>query len=341
MRIILKFYFFIFCFNWIFAQNQQPLGLISTDESNKPILYQEYGVIPLALEHPIDPETYMLGPGDRLRINIIGGLFEKSISNEWKLENIDNFVIIDPTGVLFVPKIEPINVLGKSLAEIEQELNEKKSEVYLEGIISITLIRIRQFRVLVHGAVNNPSFVTVTPVGRLMEAVNLAGGTQKYADPNKIILIRQDEEKELFLKEFLLNGDLVNNPLLLEGDVIYIPFQNIDKVEQMNIIEYNRSKITVTGFVRGPKNMNYIPGYRVKDYIAMSGGVLDIGSSLRAKVIRANGVIIHFANNKYVEPGDIIEIPESYTSILFGNTGLVQALTSIATLILAYKATSS
>jgi len=71
----------------------------------------------------------------------------------------------------------------------------------------------------------------------------------------------------------------------------------------------------------------------------MSGGTLDIGSNIRTKIIRANGEIIRFANDEYVEPGDIIEVPESFSSIIFGNTGLVQAVTSIATLILAYKAT--
>ena len=45
------------------------------------------------------------------------------------------------------------------------------------------------------------------------------------------------------------------------------------------------------------------------------------------------------AYNNMVEPGDIIEVPETYGSILFGNTGIIQALTSIATLILAYQAT--
>ena len=53
--------------------------------------------------------------------------------------------------------------------------------------------------------------------------------------------------------------------------------------------------------------------------------------------IQINVNVLH--ELKYVEPGDIIEIPELYTSILFGNTGFIQALTSIATLILAYQAT--
>ncbi len=325
--------------NLITAQNQQLFELPQVDEPNTPILYKEYGASPIALEQPIDPEKYLLGPGDRVRINISGGLFEEEISKEWSIENIDNFVLIDPTGTLFVPKIGPLFALGKSLAEIERELNEKKSSVYKEATISITLIRFRQFKILVYGAVISPGFVKMTPVSRVMNAVTSARGIQKYANPNKIILIRAGETNEIYLKEFLLNGDLKNNPLLKDGDVVYVPYLNIDSETQKDLTEYNRNKITITGFIRGPKVLNYIPGYTVTDYIALSGGVLDIGSANRAKIIRANGVIIHFADNKYVEPGDIIEIPESFSSILFGNTGLIQALTSIATLILAYQAT--
>ena len=138
MKIFGKFILLISYFSLVIAQNQQSLELPQIEESNTPILYREYGVVPLALEHPVDPETYFLGPGDRLRINITSGLFEESISKEWSVENIDNFVIIDPTGVLFIPKIGPINVLGKSLAEIERELDERKGKVYKEAIISVT-----------------------------------------------------------------------------------------------------------------------------------------------------------------------------------------------------------
>ena len=255
------------------------------------------------------------------------------------MENIDNFVLIDPTGTLFIPKIGPVNVTGKSLADIDRELNDYKDNIYKEAIITVTLIRLRQFKILVHGAVNNPKFVRVSPVSRLFDALNGAGGIQKYADNNIIFLKRNGGTKEIYLKEFLLNGDLENNPYLIEGDIIYAPFGELEDETQMNITEYNNNRITITGFIRGPKILKYIPGYKVKDYVAMSGGTLDIGSNIRTKIIRANGEIIRFANDEYVEPGDIIEVPESFSSIIFGNTGLVQAVTSIATLILAYKAT--
>jgi len=339
MKITFKFISSIFLLCLISAQNQQSLELPQIEEPNTPILYREYGSIPIPLEETIDPEKYLLGPGDRLRINITGGLFEESISKEWSMENIDNFVLIDPTGTLFIPKIGPVNVTGKSLADIDRELNDYKDNIYKEAIITVTLIRLRQFKILVHGAVNNPKFVRVSPVSRLFDALNGAGGIQKYADNNIIFLKRNGGTKEIYLKEFLLNGDLENNPYLIEGDIIYAPFGELEDETQMNITEYNNNRITITGFIRGPKILKYIPGYKVKDYVAMSGGTLDIGSNIRTKIIRANGEIIRFANDEYVEPGDIIEVPESFSSIIFGNTGLVQAVTSIATLILAYKAT--
>lgn len=309
------------------------------EETNTPILYREYGSIPLPQEKPIDPETYLLGPGDRLRINITGGIFEEIISKEWSIENIDNFVLIDPAGLLFVPKIGSINTTGKTLADIERELNTFKKNIYKEALITVTLLRFREFKVLVHGAVNQPKFVNVTPITRLVDILDDVGGVQKYADQNRVILKRNGKEFEIYLKEFLLNGNLENNPYLIEGDVIYIPFENLKPDLQLDLTEYKRTQITVTGFIRNPRMIDYIPGYKVKDYVAMSGGTLDIGSRYRSKILRANGDVIHFANNHFVEPGDIIEIPESYTSIVFGNTGLVQAVTSVATLILAYQAT--
>ncbi len=60
---------------------------------------------------------------------------------------------------------------------------------------------------------------------------------------------------------------------------------------------------------------------------------------MSVKILKKDGATNTLAYNKMVEPGDIIEVPETYGSILFGNTGIVQALTSIATLILAYQAT--
>ncbi|MFQ6676860.1 MAG: polysaccharide biosynthesis/export family protein [Fidelibacterota bacterium] len=323
------------------AQSSNQLDLSSQmDASQQPILYREYGVKPLPLEYAIDPEKYLLGPGDRLRINISLGIYEELISKEWSVENVDNFVTIGPSGKLIVPKLGPINVLGKTLAEIEREINEKIRLVYQSANISINLIRFRQFKVLVYGAVNKPKFVKMAPVSRLQQAIQDAGGVQKFAHPERVVLIRSGEKRDIYLKEFLLKGDLDNNPLLKDGDQIYVPFIDVSDEHQMDYTEYDiANKVQVTGFVYRPKAHYYRPGYNARDYIALSGGSLDIGSAKRTIITRKDGSREHFASRKNVNPGDIIEVPETYNSILFGNTGLIQAVTSVATLILAYQAT--
>ena len=336
-------YFVIFLFLIIdnsIAQTSTQLDATQLDDSQQPIIYREYGVKPLPLENPINPDEYLLGPGDRLRVNISLGLYEELISKEWSVENIDNFVTIGPTGKLIIPKIGPISVIGKTLGDVDQEVNERIRKVYKSAEVSINLIRFRQFKVLTYGAVNKPKFVKMAPVSRLNEAINGAGGLQKYADPERIVLIREGSSRNIFLKEFLLKGDLNNNPQLMDGDKIYVPFKNITPDQQENYMEYdNANKILVTGFVFRPGAHYFRPGYSVKDYIALSGGALDVGAVKRVKILKKDGTTSMFAYDKIVEPGDIIEVPETYGSILFGNTGFIQAITSIATLMLAYQAT--
>ena len=331
---------FLLIIDYSIAQTSTQLDATQLDDSQQPIIYREYGVKPLPLENPINPEEYILGPGDRLRVNISLGLYEELISKEWSVENVDNFVTIGPTGKLIVPKIGPISVLGKTLVEVDLEVNEKMRNVYKSAEVSINLIRFRQFKVLVYGAVNKPKFVKMAPVSRLYEAINNAGGLQKYADPERIVLIRDGNSKNIFLKEFLLNGDLNNNPQLTDGDKVFVPFIDKTPQQQRDYVKYdNANKVLVTGFVFRPGAHYFRPGYSVKDYIALSGGSLDVGAVKRVKILKKDGTTSFFAYDKIVEPGDIIEVPETYGSILFGNTGFIQAITSIATLMLAYQAT--
>ena len=319
--------FFLLIIDQSIAQTSSQVDATKLDDNRQPIIYREYGILPLPLENAIDPENYFLGPGDRLRIL-------------WSVENIDNFVTIGPTGKLIIPRIAPISVLGKTLADVDREVNERMRKVYKSAEVSINLIRFRQFKVLVYGAVNKPKFVKMAPVSRFHEAINEAGGLQKYADPERTVLIRQGNSRNIFLKEFLLNGDLNNNPQLTDGDKIYVPFKNITPDQQEDYMGYdNANKVLVSGFVYRPGAHYFRPGFSVKDYIALSGGALDVGAANRVKILKKDGATTTVAYNKMVEPGDIIEVPETYGSILFGNTGIIQALTSIATLILAYQAT--
>ena len=213
---------------FLFGQTNQKMPLLPTGaEPQMPILYREYDTVPLALEQPIDPKNYVLGPGDRLRINISGGVFEEPITGEWSLENIDNYILVDPTGNLIIPRFGSLNVLGMTLADLKNEVSRRaRDQIYEEAQVAVNLIRVRTFRILTYGAVNQPGFITVTPVTRLFDCLRYAKGVHKYAHSDLVYLNRDGERTPIDLKTFLAEGDLQSNPVVKEGDRIYVPFND-------------------------------------------------------------------------------------------------------------------
>ena len=341
MKNLICFLLIIFFSVNLFSQVNTQRSLLPNggDQLEKSLLYREYDTVPFALEGPIDPKNYILGPGDRLRINISGGVFEKPTTSEWSSENIDNYILVDPTGNLIIPRFGSINVLNTTIDNLEKKLNQiSKDRVYKNAIIGVNLIRLRSFRILVYGAVNQPGFVTVTPVTRLLDCLRYAKGLNKYANINLVQLIRDDNKLEIDPKSFLVNGNLNSNPVVKEGDKIYIPFNQNVKNEKENLVEYSSTDIIVTGFVRSPKRFSHVTGYTARDYIALAGGTLDIGNEKNSKIIQPDGNQINNALNMIVKPGDIINVPEASRSKLFKNMGAIQSLTSVASLILAWMA---
>ena len=93
--------------------------------------------------------------------------------------------------------------------------------------------------------------------------------------------------------------------------------------------------VLVTGFVNLPGPINYFPGYSVKDYVGMAGGVSDLGNVRNIFLIR-NDVKSISNNNEIVIPGDHIIVPEGTFSVLFGKNSFLQNLTALFSIISTY-----
>ena len=86
--------------------------------------------------------------------------------------------------------------------------------------------------VFVMGEVDNPGSYQVQTTGlSILDAINLAGGPTEDAQTSKIRLIREIDSKEgvkiINMEEMLAKGDLAQNYLLLDNDIIYIPKKGI------------------------------------------------------------------------------------------------------------------
>ena len=319
-----EFIFWVFtlysCIQPLTGQNFQNIGL---DNKDKLIRLPEAFVI----ETQIDPESYFLGPGDKIGLSIITS------------SNIAYILTITPSGELWIPDIGPIHVSGNNIPDAKIKVANYIHENRLKNAdISLVLLNIRQFKIQVIGAVNSPGFINVASIDRLTDAIRKLGGLHKLADEDNISIMRVNSGVIICsLKSFQLNGDLVNNPILKEGDIIRIPYNSEFSDEIKASITHKQSLVFVTGLVLRPSGHKFVPGYSVDDYIAMSGGITDFGS-LKNLSINRNGEIFSMDTMNYLKPGDQINIPGNMKYRMLGNMSILQTLTAMMTLYLTYQA---
>ena len=119
---------------------------------------------------------------------------------------------------------------------------------------------------------------------------------------------------------------------------------------KININEYNRHQVIVSGFVNQNNTItafNYLPGYTVRDYIAMTGGPKEAGKAIwtgkqsKARIYRADGTIIKNALDEHVLPGDVIMVPPTLAYQILGGEGIVRTITAVATLLVYYEYTKN
>lgn len=327
--------------NLLFSQTEKLESLTKSAGSYQPV-YRDLSDPAIPLEGVIDPSEYYLGPGDQLHVVVTSKenkLLPGQAFDLFNAETVEYFVYVGPSGELSLPSIGQFSTQDKTYQQIKDEIiASAKSKSYKDVITTVQLAALRSFKIKIFGAVENPGYVTVSSIARVRDAIRAAKGVQKYGSNEIIFLERDGERKELHLKKFLLEGDISQNPNLKEGDIIIVPFVESTEKEKLNFTEYKTHQVIVHGFVRGPRGYPYVPGYRSSDYIAMVGGTLNIGSIGSTIIYRSDGTVLKSAYDEFVEPGDVIVVPESLRSQLFGNISILQTATAIATLWLTYKA---
>ena len=278
----------------------------------------------IILEKALDPEKYIIGPGDVFGINI--NTMEKMFFSS----------TVGPAGDLLIPGVGSITISGTSLSKSISMINEKISKTYKNADVDVSLIDLKSFKVQIFGAIINPGFTEIQATTRLDEAISNLGGLHRYADENNIsIMPKNGVEIIISLTDYLNEGDLKNNPQLNESDRINIPFQSSRIEELKKNVTFKKVPVLVTGFVNLPGPINYFPGYSVKDYVGMAGGISDLGNVRKVFLIRDDIKSIS-SNNEIVIPGDHIIVPEGTFSVLFGKNSFLQNLTALFSIISTY-----
>jgi len=199
----------------------------------------------VALDRPVDPNSYVVGPGDGFVVYI------------WGQVNQFHDLTVTPEGKLIVPYVEPISVAGLTLAEAKKRIIQKVKERYRVDV-SVELKSLRHIRVFVTGQVDKAGAFDVTPVHRAIDILSLSSTGSRR---NIKIFRRNGDTLRVDLDRFVNLGDLKANPYLEAGDMIYVPPRG-DVVHIYGAVK-----------IGGRTAYELLPGETVADLIELAGGL--------------------------------------------------------------------
>lgn len=212
--------------------------------------FQE-GLGPAYLDQIIEPDDYRVGPGDVIFVNI------------WTARPEQHEIEITPEATFIIPGVGDISVKGMTLTELKTATIARLRDYYSKTPISVTLARVRRFRVTVTGAVERPGLHVVTANTRASEVLEVAGLTSDAAS-RQVRLQRADTTIQVDLAAFERLGLREANPYLYEGDVLVAP-----------PIDSRWGNVQIEGAVNLAGTFGFSPGDLV-------GDLIDLGYGLRA-----------------------------------------------------------
>ncbi|HIE08351.1 MAG TPA: hypothetical protein EYP65_00710, partial [Armatimonadetes bacterium] len=261
---------------------------------------------PQGLMRRVDPETYILGPGDVLLVSITGPVLES------------HRVVVGPDGRVSVPVLGLFEAAGKTVKGLEAEMNKVLPSFYKDAHLSLQLLRLRAIKIYILGEVERPGVYSVPALTRLSEALSQAAlpraplqpgqrptltipGIAPTGSQRRVELRRSGRVFVVDLFKVLKEGRVDLDPIVEAGDVIFVPLRG--------------RLVTISGEVFSPGTYELLPGEGLPDLIRMAGGVLPTASKANIRIERKVGEgrkLIFSGEEAFKEPlqdGDLVIVP--------------------------------
>ena len=243
------------------------------------------------------PPDYILGPGDKLFIDIFG-----ESEAYYQVE-------ISPEGNALLENIGPVNINGLNLDQAKTRLKNRLKKVY-NGIssgktsINISVGIPRAIRINIAGEVQLPGTYNFSAFNTLYNALYVAGGITENASLRDIRLYRNNKLiSTVDVYSFLKSGDMTNNVRLENNDLI--------------LVGTYKNRVTIKGNVITPGRFESKEGESLKNLIDYAGGFKENAYKKSVKITRIFNdklkiVDVSFDQFEFFTPvnGDVIEVDQ-------------------------------
>lgn len=198
--------------------------------------------------------NYKLSIGDKVNIFSYGDSVDIISLSGSNLVSPKSTVEIGSTGSIFVPGVGLIKAEGRSLAEVENEINNLARTKYSNMKIKLQ-IATGGFSVFVYGEVNKPGKVYVGNNSSILDALSAAGGVKKTGTLRNIKY--NNKNVDLYNTIFFGND---NNIIVRANDKIFV-----DRI---------KNTMAIKNGVTTPGIYEFKTGETYEDMIKFAGGLL-------------------------------------------------------------------
>jgi protein involved in polysaccharide export with SLBB domain len=214
----------------------------------------------IPMDLPVGPD-YVIGPGDGLAVDLWGGVSQRFVR------------VVDREGRVSLPEVGPLLVSGRSLADVQQAVQQVLRTQYRDVSADVSLSRLRTVRVYVVGDVTEPGAYDISSLSTPLNALFAAGGVTPRGSLRALKHYRGKQlVEEVDAYDLLLHGVRSDMRRLENGDTLLIPSLG--------------PQVTVDGMVRRPAIYELHGESSLADVLELAGGILPTATLRHIEVQR-------------------------------------------------------
>jgi polysaccharide export outer membrane protein len=229
-------------------------------------------------------QGYVLGPDDSIQV-IVYGQPDAGISTRIKAD-----------GTIVMPLIGTVQASGLTNIALARLVADRLSQGgFLKSpVVNVEIANYVSKSVNVAGRVGAPAIV---PLDRPYRALDVLLKTGWIAPTGaSYVLLRRPGAPEMRLEtEGLVRGDPDKNPLLKDGDTLFVP---------------DADQFFVSGQINKAGSFPIVPGMTVRQALAIAGGVTATGSTGKVGLIRGGAKEVDADLSTVIQKNDVIVVRE-------------------------------
>jgi polysaccharide export outer membrane protein len=159
---------------------------------------------------------YVVGPSDVLRITV------------WKDPGLSTEGAVGPGGTITMPLVGELPAAGHTVKQIQDEATRRLANFVKDAVVTVAVIEVNSYRFTVAGNVEHRGMFSPRYYVTVSEAIALAGGPNRYASPNSVVVIRPTESGTtqriaIDYDEILSGKNPAQDIVILAHDTVLVP----------------------------------------------------------------------------------------------------------------------